>query len=288
MTADTLPASGPEKEKRHWFRKATRRATSGVELIPKKKIPLVNGKHVHFRTFQMLVWSAITGAVFAAFVAGLYYLPLETTLVVKHWWDNLFHSPSWVIYRHTSFRDQLEPVAATLGIMTLLCKPKYWNTRVSTWRIFVTPFVVLVLGIGLSLAATWFLNFGLPHVWHRAPHPASTWEVLIAGVLIAKVCHRVWAPVGATVNGILLDVSVDAAKIRSRVPLWVKLPLAPPVIRERFSWIYEHDDVITERNSHRFWVVLGVMVFVLVAIVGFIAHYYIGKGHYVPYLVPGH
>lgn len=262
-------------------------AAEESSLIPKKKIPLVNGKHVHFRFTQMLIWSAITGAVFAAFVAGLYYLPLETTLVVKHWWDGLFHSPSWVLYRHTSFRDQLEPVAATLGILTLLCKPKWWNTRVSGWRIAVTPFLVLALGIGLSLGATWLLNFGLPHLWNRAPHPASTWEVLIAGVLIAKVCHRVWAPVGATINGILLDRSVDAARIKNRVPLWVRLPLAPPVIRERFSWMWVHDPEITERSTHRKLVVAGTVLFTLVAVVGFIAHYYIGKGNYVPLLVPG-
>lgn len=292
MTADTLPASGPEKEKHHWFHKAT----SGAELIPKKKIPLIDkhgnpASHVHLRFVQQIIWSSITAFLIAAFVAGAYYLITQTSNTVHTDWNNLFHYASWVWYRHVAFRNMLEPELATIGVLTLLCKPKYWTVKASNLRLVTTPFVILVIALAANVAFVW----AMLKVYGMVPN----WTVLVAGIVIGRLLHRLWAPCGATINAVLLDRSVDAAKLRQQntdaggtnlfraVPHWVTLPLAPPTVRERFSWMWTHDTEVTARGRKRRLVVAGAVVFVLVTIVGLLAHYYIGTGHYIPVLVPG-
>lgn len=247
---------------------------------------LPNGKHIHFRRTQMLLWGVIAGAVFAAFMAGLYCTTTQLSyfgLSLKPAWDGLFKYPWWAVYRHTSFRDIPEPAFAVIGIMTLLVKPKYWDRKVSTARLVITPFVLILAVFALGIAATWALNYGLPPsvrsalAWHKAGN-------LLAGAVIAHLMRFLFAPVGAVIQKHLLEGSADRAAARKRVPLWVKLPDAPPTLRLRFSHMYARSRAVYgdlyRKNAAKTWIIgTGIVFFTVVAVIGFISHYYFGTGH---------
>lgn len=293
MTNATVPVTDKEDLPRHhrWLH----HATAGADLIPKKKIPLVDREgnpagHIHQRLIQQLAWSAIAAFLLAAFVAGGYYLATQTSNTVHSDWNNLFHFANWTIYRHIAARNMLEPELATIGVLTILCKPKYWTVKVSNARLALTPFLILALALAANVAFVYLLL--------RFTGRVANWQVLVGGIIIGRVLHKVWAPCGATINAVLLDRSVDAAKLRAQndssvlfnsdkpVPLWVTLPLAPPTMRERFSWMWTHDTDIKQRGRLKRLVLAGAVIFVLVTIVGFLARYYIADGHYIPVLVP--
>jgi len=265
---------------------------------------LVPSGRVHFRRTQMLSWSAIAGVLVAALIAGLYFLILQMHWhldvagihwnggSLKGWWDNLnpFHISNfeWGIYRHSAFRDILEPSAAVMGVMTLLAKPKYWEKQVSTFRLVISPFILLVLAIGMALAGTWLIDFSAPvSIRHFLDHGQI--GNLALGFLIAKILHRFWAPVGATYQGKILQRSVLKSKRSDRIPSWVRRPLAPPVLRERFSKIYRGTSQVElaevePSRLHRLALTVMLSSATIVTVIGLIAHYWLGKGHTVPYL----
>jgi hypothetical protein len=289
---------------------------------PPRCIP-VNGKVIRFRTGQMLGWSVVAGFAGACFVAGLYFLLLQVNWHVniggvkfqvfnlKPWWDGLFSSKSWPLYRH-GLRDLGEPAAATIGIMTLLAKPKWWAVRLGTWRLAAAPVELAVIAVALITGGIWLLDFGLPQAWHallgtyRVTGPDwlahSSWENLLLGFLIGRVLHRTWAPVGATLQGYRVDAAVDRALVTGRSPLWVGLPVVPPVIRERFSWDLtgrklnrsrKPGDVVHPSQLHeepdystRALVIALIVIGVLFTVAGIIAKFWIATGHGFPYLAP--
>ena len=251
---------------------------------------LPNGHRIHLRKTQMLLWGIVAGVLGASFVAGLYYGILQANWHIfwlKPWWDGLFHGASWwPVYRHTAFRDIPEPAFAVMGIMTLLAKPKYWDKKVSTIRLVTTPFVLIVLTFALGIAGTWLLNFGLPEharsvlAWHSVGN-------LLLGFAIAHGLRFLWAPVGATFQGHLIEAQVNKASAKGRVPLWVRWPLSPPVIRQRFSKLYTKRDGVQlydKTDSHRWLVPLMSIVFTLVTALGIAGHYWAGTGHVIPFL----
>jgi hypothetical protein len=98
-----------------------------------------------------------------------------------------------------------------------------------------------------------------------------------------------WLPVGATLQGRILEGGADKAAARRRTPLWVKLPLAPPVVRERFSKLYVASKGVVgdlyEHHTGRKWMIFSmVLVFVIVTVIGLYGHYWVGAGHH-PYLL---
>lgn len=267
---------------------------------------LANGKHVHFRRTQMLLWTAIAAVLGAAFIAGLYFGILEANWHVfdlKPGWDGLFKQAWWPTYRHSAFRDIPEPAFAVMGILTLLAKQKYWDKQVSTLRLVVSPFILILATIALGIGGTWLLHYGLPlHVRNvLANHSAGN---LILGFAIGRIMHVFWAPVGATIQGHLLQASVSRAATRQQLPVWVRLPIAPPTLRERFSKMYREHQAQTYTleatsvgahlvysadktpASSRAWLITSMaVVFTLVTLLGLAGHYYAGTGHVIPWLM---
>ena len=255
-----------------------------------KHVALPGGHHIHLRREQMLLWSVVAAFVGAGFVAGLYFGILQVNWHVfwlKPWWDNLFHEAWWPVYRHTAFRDIPEPAFATLGVMTLIAKQKYWDKPVGTIRLATTPVLVIILTFALGIAGTWLLNFAFGHPvlqWHSAGN-------LILGFAIGRLMHVLWAPVGATIQGRLMEGSADKAAARHRVPLWVRYPLAPPVMRERFAHLYAKTiqvkgNLYDEGNAalRRWLIAVMVLVFIVVTVIGLLGHYYAGTGHSIVFL----
>lgn len=269
------------------------------------KIPVP--KKIRFALPQTVVWSIIAALIGSGFVAGLYFSIFEVNWHIgsfelfnlKPWWDGgmgWVHSASWDLYRH-GLRDLLEPAFATMGVKTVLAKKKYWSHHCPTWRLALTPPLIIALGIGLATGGVWLLDFGLPDAWHKAAlgtvtAPAwishSSWQVIVLGIVIGLILHPLWGPVGASLQGRMVKRSVE--RKAPHEPLWVKLPLAPPTMRERWvviagGFVPGSKSLDTGRADR--WVVSSMLfVGILITLLGLLAQHWIGLGHSVPYLAP--
>jgi hypothetical protein len=240
----------------------------------------------------MIFWGVVCGLLGAGFVAGLYFGILEVNWHIfwlKPGWDNLFRNSWWPTYRHTAFRDIPEPAFATLGVYTLLAKPRV--KPVATWRIAVTPVAVIVLTLALGVLGTYLLNFA---PWTHNHHVESVlqWQNvgdLVLGFAIGHAMRYLWQPVGATIRGRIMEAPVDRAANAHTVPKWVKRPVAPPVVREQFAKMYSKATAVKgnlyDHNRGRAWLIGGmVFVFVVVTVIGLYGHYWVGAGHH-PFLL---
>lgn len=298
----------PESTGRRGF---LRRTHDTLAKPPAEARILPNGQPVRLRFIQSLIWTAVAGVLGACFIAGLYYLVLEQHWYIhagrfnhgsslKLWWDNgmgWITSGAWPLYRH-GLRDLGEPAAATMAVRTLLAKAKYWDVRVSTLRLVTAPLVLLAITLGMALGGIWLLDFGGPAAWahiftalHRPGYKLHLGFLatvsagnLFLGFIIGQVLHRFWAPVGATLQGSMLDRAVDRAESHGRIPVWVRMPLSPPVIRERFATMY--CQALPEQPGRTHRVVLSVAIFLItwITIAGAIAKFWIAHGHGFPYL----
>jgi hypothetical protein len=284
-------------------------------------VPMPNGKPIRAYWVQTRAWALGAGLLAAAFVAGLYYGWWEVHWTfgglgiswdLKAWWDAGTWWPRWLghwaLYRHTAFRDQLEPGIGTLIALTIVVRnAKLWQTRIGPARLVLTPPAILAVTIALGVLGVWLNYFGLPMAWaHVASavgHPGFTLDqyfrwagklslfTLAWGVGMGFVLHRLWAPVGATLQGFAVDWLANRAHAAQRIPLYIKLPLSPPPARERFMRLYDDSDATTAVpvSDAMKWLLFIFLVFVfLVTLLGLMGHYYVGvMGHTVPYLAPG-
>lgn len=249
-------------------------------------VALPSGRTIQFRREQMILWSIVAGLLGAGFVAGLYFGVLEVNWHIfwlKPGWDGLFRSSWWPTYRHTAFRDIPEPAFATLGVYTLLAKPRV--KPVATWRIAVTPLAVIVLTLGLGVLGTYILNYAFGHP------VLQTYAIgnLLLGFAIGHVMRYLWQPVGATIRGRIMEAPVDKAANAHTVPKWVKHPVAPPVVREQFVKMYGKATAVKgnlyDHNRARAWLIGSmVIVFAVVTLIGLYGHYWVGAGHH-PFLL---
>jgi hypothetical protein len=291
-----------------------------AEAEPTGRIP-VNGEPIKARGFQLVVWTAIGIVLGPALIAGIYYAWWEMHWFIhigplfwkgwslKAWWDAGTWWPRWlghwVLYRHLAFRDLLEPAAATMYIKTFLASSKTWKLRASVPRLVLTPPALLVAAILLGCVGVWVLDLGGPNAWHALfGHYVLTGGVitvlgkvsagpLLWGVGMGFILHRFWAPVGSTIQGFYVDRGVDrvqssvAAHTKVTFPVWVRYPVAPVQIRERFGWLWSRNAVIKKVGATSKWLIWTITIaVVLLTILGLLARYYFAKGHYLPYLNP--
>ena len=269
------------------------------------KYPLVNGKKIHFRREQMFLWGTILGLLGAGFFAGIYWWFLQQkygNVSAKLWWDNgmgIFHSRSWVFYRHGE-RDRLEPAGATLGILAFLFGVRQ-NSKAklhSPLFLAVTGVLLLAFAAAAAAAETWLIYFEAPAVNHH--HPLLTWQTtvlsLVLGIILGKILHYGWMPAAATIQYHLLEGPLS----KGRTPIWVRYPLAPPTLRERFCDLQEKlkdpQNKLTirkmqeERGANRskwFAIALsfGILLFFFLAITGLAAKFGGPSGHLLPGMV---
>jgi hypothetical protein len=223
----------------------------------------------------------------------------------------------WPAFRHAAFRDIPEPALALMAVQTLLAPDKY--EPVSTRRIIVSPLVVIFATFALGALSVWLVDFAFPDLWHWAVsaqgHPGdklehSAWMgrwslgVIIPGFVISRLLRLYWAPVGATLQGFILDSIIDRKQVIVRkcdgltpakaveydrngwhiIPWAIRLPLTPPVFRERFAKLWFANAVVSVRNARGRLIAVIVFGALALFVIGFIGHYLIGSAHVaVPY-----
>jgi hypothetical protein len=273
----------------------------GPASQPKPDVPRhikVNGHRIHLRLIQQLVWSFAAATAGAYVIAALYYLITQvhwasgghTILYLKPDWDGLIHASWWPVARH-DIRDVYEGALATLFVKSLMANWKKAPTaRVGAFRLITAPVLIIVAALPIVVAGIWVIDFAGPWVWRHSighhvlhltvsmPGWLSTylstwnWQPVLIGVIAGIFVHRLYRPVGNTVQLYFIEVAVNRARTTGEVPVWVRHPLTPPVIRERFSWMMDND---VEVAPHGWWIhvvapVMSVILVVLAVYGGFI------------------
>ena len=264
----------------------------------------VNGHRIRLLLVQQLIWSFAAATAGAYIISALYYLITQvhwtsgghTVLYLKPGWDGLLSTAWWPLARH-DLRDVYEGVLATLLVKSLMANWKRKNLdEVGAFRLITAPLLIIVAALPIVIVGIWVVNFAGPWVWHhaighRVVHLAvhlpswldtylSTWnwQPLLIGIIAGLVVHRLYRPVGNTVQLYFIERAVTRARATGSTPVWVRYPLTPPVVRERFAWIMESD---TSVEKHGAWVriVTPVMtsIFILLAIYGAFIRLWIAK-----------
>jgi hypothetical protein len=232
-----------------------------------------------------------------------------TVAYLKPTWDNLFSGSAWPVYRH-GLRDLYEPIVATFFVKSLMAKWKHVKQeRLGARQLVLRSVLVFVVSLPLVVAGLYLINFGLPSLWHREfhkhvignpvhlPHAASfagtflaswPWQLLLLGIIIGQVVHRIYAPVGSTVQGFFLDRQCDKAHdaidagddrdqaISKYAPRWP----TPPLVRERYWWVMLNNLPVRDRQRNIALVVrAGSILCLLLFLTGIYARYWIAKGH---------
>ena len=309
-----------------WFRRQPARLRARIadtrDALVKPKAALLSGKNIRYRFIQSLYWSSLLGFAAAQVMFGIY----DAALQVPWWpghslkaaWDatcfGLVHSGNWPLYRHLAYRDVAGPALATMVVVTLLSKRKWWDKgkNVSTLRIAAAPLVVIIATYALGTLGVYLGYFGLPDAWHHLfgsyTLPYTKWLGYLSATnfaiafAIAHILRRFWAPVGAALQGGGLDRSVDywqrlatrqglskaQAVEQGLIPAWERYPIAPPPLRERFAEMYHSNKRLDVRASRKRAAVAVLVIAFLLAVLGTLGHYVAGHGIPVPYLFPGH
>lgn len=275
----------------------------------REPVALANGRPARARWLQNLIGAAVTAACAAALIAGLYFNITQVTWFghsLKPAWDGLFSSPLWDPFRH-DYRDLGEPEWGYLALGIVIAKQATWGDRASRRRMIISPLLLIVLSVTGITAVSYVLYVLLPHLLGVATldHWVLLAGTVAGGFIVGHAIRPIWTPVGSTINGNLMDRSVDRYCLRrmaflrsvsapeAKPPLWVRYPLAPLQMRERWVWQMEHNAQVTD---HRTWLpawlsrtlrALAVLLIAYLVVTGFIAHFWIGSGHSFPFLAPG-
>lgn len=278
---------------------------------------LVCGRAVRARLVQQTGWSFAAANVGAFIISALYYMLTQwhwhigsvRLFYLKPGWDGLFKTAWWPVARH-DVRDVYESVLATLFVKSLLANwRKNRGERVGAFRIATAPLVIIGAALPIVAAGIWVINFGAPWLWHRWLHhhvihwhaalpgwlatylTTWNWQPVVIGVLAGLVVHRLYRPVGATVQAVFVERSVVRYKARVKAwakrparpgwrhsgveaaardavlrgpdagkpqyPAWVRYPLAPPVVRELFCELA--DDPIRAKHGVALTIAVPVM-----------------------------
>jgi hypothetical protein len=264
----------------------------------------VNGHRIRLRLVQQLLWSFAAATAGAYIISALYYLITQvhwtsgghTVLYLKPGWDGLLKTAWWPLARH-DLRDVYEGVLATLLVKSLMANWKRKNLdEVGALRLITAPLLIIGAALPIVLLGIWVVNFAGPWVWHhtvghRVVHLAvhlpswldtylSTWnwQPLLIGIIAGLVVHRLYRPVGNTVQLYFIERAVNRARATGSTPVWVRHPLTPPVVRERFAWIME-SDLPVERHGAWVRIVTPAMtaIFILLAIYGAFIRLWVAK-----------
>lgn len=275
---------------------------------PKKVYPVLpSGHHIRFRRTQKLSWGLMAGVLGVGFVAGLYFIGLQLDwhnifpflprgTSAKAWWDGgmgFIHNKDWAngIWRH-GVRDKAEPEAwAIVGGILL-------GSSYKSRHIIKVPFLILgglfmfAAVIAGALFITWMTYFG------PIKHLDTQWQNIagiVLGFAVGHALHYMWMPMANSIRYQLVSLSLHRT---TATPTWVALPIAPPGWREMWAQL-KADGVgpkslkaaaeAAKENKHkqsRYLVPLGVLVFLLIAVVGILAKYPIAHGVAIPILNP--
>jgi hypothetical protein len=282
--------------------------TAALPAIPRHI--KVNGHRIHLRFVQQLIWSFAAATAGAYVISAVYYLVTQvdwssgghTILYLKPQWDHLLNTAWWTVARH-DIRDVYEGALATLFVKSLMANwKKAHGERVGAFRLLTAPLLIILVTLPIVVAGVWVINFAGPWLWHhtlghRVVHLSVTlpawldtylstwsWQPLVIGIIAGLVVHRLYRPIGNTIQLFFIEVGVNRARATGKTPVWVRHAITPPVFRERFAWMMEND-VPTERHGPWISVVAPVMTLILVVLAlygGFIRLWFAKHG------VPGH
>jgi len=251
----------------------------------------VNGHRIHLRLVQQLIWSFAAATAGAYIISAVYYLLTQvhwtsgghTILFLKPQWDGLFKTSWWQTARH-DIRDVYEGALATLLVKSLMANwKKAHGERVGAFRLAIAPLLIIIAALPVVVAGIWVINFGGPWLWHHTLHhrvlhltvamPAwlstflSTWnwQPLLIGIIAGLVVHRLFRPAGNTIQLFFIELAVTRTRATGIIPAWVRYPLTPPVIRERFTWMIDNNVPI---EKHGAWVkvIAPVMTAILIVL----------------------
>jgi len=275
---------------------------AAVALTPPKHIE-VNGRRIRLRLVQQLVWLFLAANAGALIISALYYLLTQVNwhvgsheiFYLKHDWDHLFSFKGWPQDRH-DVRDVYEGALATLFVKSLLANwRKYGERHVGLLRLITSPLLIIAVAAPIVVAGVFVINYGGPWLWHRVFHhhvihasvslpgwlstylSTWNWQPVLIGVITGLVVHRIYAPIGNTVQLYFIERQVDKSRDTGldHRPRW---PL-PPVIRERYAWIMANNLPVHDRGK---WAgrLIPIMAFLLFALMVFggVVRYYIAKG----------
>jgi hypothetical protein len=290
-------------------------------LLPPKPAPvLIDGKPIHGRAIQQLIWGAVLGTVlFGLFFSGLYYGGTQVHwyvhlggfywrgVWVKPHWDGgmgIIHAHTWLIntanwpdYRHP-YRNIGLGAFAVMGALSITGGSKKMASR---WYTALAPLLVLIAALVLITAGVWVTLWANAR-WGPASHLVTALEAALLAVIVGRVLHTIWKPAGTRIQHFLVERGVDRHFRRGGVglPRWVRHPLAPPTMREAAATLIAEDEASGEasalraeghtRKSSTIWWIAGTVLVLVLAFdfLGFIGHFWVGVlGHNFPYLAPG-
>ncbi len=286
MSAVTAP---PPQAKRRLF---------GL-LGPKPERIKVNGKPIRFRGLQVTAHGTLIGFLGVLLFAGLYVAVIQVpwhiwihiggfqwrtgTSPLKHYWDSgmgFIHSKNWVLYRH-AIRNDGEPAAFALFATMMAAPPKYWGRKVPAWRLIITPPLLLVATMALIVGGTYAIIHWLP-----ANLSYSALSIAL-GAVIGFAMRPLWKPIGATLQGFLVDRAIDVSRAKGRDPLWERTPLGPPTMRERYAEMKAADtDTEVRSPANRAFITIFLVLAFLLIVLGGLAKFGFTHGLHIPYIYP--
>ncbi len=295
---------------------------TGTALRP--PVPLGDIEH---EKLQMRGQIITAGVLIGLIVSGLYfgiiqvhwYLPfgpgwLQHGFWLKHGWDDttgawlsqhtwFINKGNWVWYRH-NVRDLGIPSLAIFGVMSIFTAANYSGKQYRGWRLLLSLVLFFAVFVVMVCAGTWLGLLAINHPGHVgsffAAHDFILWVTL--GIIMSQVLHRLFGPVGASLQGKWVELAVDNwwRKGGGEYPAWVRRNYIIPVTaRRRFDEIAQQDWMTGEAEkliaagpnvlSKLIWWAAGLILpaVIFFAALGFIGHFIVGTfGMHVPYLAP--